>query len=136
MNFIRFITIILTTSILTSCTAEWESASQEEALEQLKSNLVLIDEMTDIEALKYLDNTFSVGASASYNSRFRVKFSLPNTMAPMDWLNYLSTVGKHTYRQRSTAPLEWTTEPDHWYHSIRYSLHQERYIYTQFCYDC
>ena len=136
MIFIRFITIILTTSILTSCAAEWESASVEVALEELKNHLVLIDEMDDIQAFKYLDDTFAVAASASYNSRFRVKFSLPTTMAPMDWLRYLSTAGRHTYSQRSTAPLEWTTKPEKWSHSIRYSLHQKRYIYTQHCYDC
>ena len=136
MNAIRFITILLAISILTSCAAEWKPASQEEGRKELKSNLVLIDEMSDIEAFKYLDNTFSVGASASYNSRFRVKFSLPNTMAPMDWLSYLSTAGNRTYYSRSDAPLEWTTEPEKWYHSIRYSLHQKLYIYTRYCYDC
>ena len=136
MNLIRFAIILLTLPFLTSCAAKWEPASQATALEELKSNLVLIDEMSEIQAFKYLDDTFAVAASASYNSRFRVTFNLPDTMAPIDWLRYLSTAGRHTYSQRSTTSLEWTTEPEKWYHSIRYSLHQKRYIYTHYCYDC
>ena len=136
MHLIRFAILIVTIPLLISCGAEWESASQATALEELKNNLVLMDEMSDIQGFIYLDDTFAVAASASYNSRFRVKFSLPNTMVPMDWLSYLATAGKHTYSQRSEAPLEWTTKPEKWRHSIRYSLHQERYIYTHYCYDC
>lgn len=136
MNLIRVTTILLTSYLLVSCAAEWEAASHATALEELKNNLVLIDEMSDIHAFKYLDDTFAVAASASYNSRLRVKFNLPNTMAPIDWLRYLSTAGRHTYSPRSTTSLEWTTDPEKWYHSIRYSLHQQRYIYTRYCYDC
>lgn len=136
MDIIRLTIIIVTLTFLTSCAAKWESASQEEALEELRNYLVLIDEMSEIEAFKYLDDTLSVAASASYNSRFRVKFNLPNTMAPMDWLSYLSTAGKLKYNPLPHAPLEWTTKPKDWYNSIRYSLHQERYIYTRYCYDC
>lgn len=113
---------------LTACMDKWEEVSEEEAITFLKNRRMFIDEMYDFKGSQYIDTHFD-----PYNSRFRVTFLLPNTLSKEDWLYHLANLKDYnSFEQSKNNPMEWSAGST----TIRYSLYQERYIYTEYCYTC
>ncbi|MGR6872469.1 hypothetical protein ACU6U9_09205 [Pseudomonas sp. HK3] len=66
-------------------------------------------------------------------NRLRVKFNLPDSMAPEDWLDYLSQLNnEQAYEKSANDPLERKTR----YNSLKYDAEQEWYVFTIHCYIC
>tara|TARA_B100001063_G_C16229100_1_gene295448 strand:- start:39 stop:434 length:396 start_codon:yes stop_codon:yes gene_type:complete len=127
---IRNALILSAVFFLSSCTTKWEKASIENGIENLKYAHLYTPEMSNFEASKYIANNL---ISDPQNNRFRVKFDLPKSLSYEDWLYHITHQHiSQKFVQSSSNPLEWISN----HISIRYSLHQEKYIFTQHCYTC